>query len=638
MVRVMRSVFLFAALAPAVALSDALPPYGTCAHVSRDEFSERTRTCEMLAKAGIRYLRMDFDWVNLERFKGEWRFDKLDILVADVEKAGITILPILGYNNPIASPSYEHLDEWTNYVHRVLSRYRGHFPVVEVWNEPNLGGFWPNPNPENYTKLLKATYAAVKAEDPKAKVAICGFSQVPFDFIERIYKAGGRDSFDVMNIHPYSWPLPPEGNLDQNLDRLRKLMSKYGDDKKPIWITEIGWPNARGKLAAPGLIRAGLGVVYPGRKPLHVLYSDIAPVGTPPNPKVLELIRGELPDGSTLESCTAGELGSRLKRGGIDVVVNPLSLERSLVDSVDAQVDFIAKGGTVVLFGGSALYYSFRTDAEGVIRPDYTVDFKEQRRKFRIVGNETPNPNRPRNVRASATREAIALMTDPDRYYVGERFCSRGDLEPCDRFIPLIAGKTNDGNPTGAVVAAVYKFNGRWKGAVIASGLFEHRLGTDDELTQASKLSRALGIAFDRGVECFFNYEFRAPEKDDTDQESYFGMVHPDFTPKPAFTAYRTFANLRPSGSVADHSKVAKKGEWHVQWATPKGSPAGMIWLPGSPGVRRKLTFEGGKRVAFRDFLGKPVQAKPAPDGVIVSIAENPLYFSGAKLLSIEKE
>ena len=48
---------------------------------------------------------------------------------------------------------------------------------VEVWNEPNLSGFWKDADMEEYFKLFQKTFYAVKALDERFRVggpAICG--------------------------------------------------------------------------------------------------------------------------------------------------------------------------------------------------------------------------------------------------------------------------------------------------------------------------------------------------------------------------------------------------------------------------------------------------------------------------------
>lgn len=48
---------------------------------------------------------------------------------------------------------------------------------IEVWNEPNLCGFWENADMPEYFKLFKSTFEAVKETDARFKVggpAVCG--------------------------------------------------------------------------------------------------------------------------------------------------------------------------------------------------------------------------------------------------------------------------------------------------------------------------------------------------------------------------------------------------------------------------------------------------------------------------------
>lgn len=74
---------------------------------------------------------------------------------------------------------------------------------IEVWNEPNLPGFWKDADMEEYFRLFKETFRAVKALDPRFRVggpAICGVQDelwireflnfceredIPLDFVTR---------------------------------------------------------------------------------------------------------------------------------------------------------------------------------------------------------------------------------------------------------------------------------------------------------------------------------------------------------------------------------------------------------------------------------------------------------------------
>ncbi|MHB1038465.1 MAG: WD40 domain-containing protein [Pirellulales bacterium] len=236
-------------------------PYGVCAHLGGGEEHEKgPQELKLMREAGIEWARADFSWSGVERRRGSWSFDHLDATVRMAEEAGVTLLPILDYDTDFARPAYQHLDLWTEYVRQVVTRYKDRIRYWEVWNEPNLEQFWrEKPNAANYTTLLKATCRTIRQIDPKLVVVMGGVSGIPWDYIEGIYAAGGKDSFDVMNVHPYRYPALPEVNdLVADLVRLRKLMTKYGDDAKPIWITEIGWPTHESPSGTPPRQRRGV--------------------------------------------------------------------------------------------------------------------------------------------------------------------------------------------------------------------------------------------------------------------------------------------------------------------------------------------------------------------------------------------
>jgi hypothetical protein len=290
------SICLLAALsalsAPARA-ADAPSPYGVCAHVTRgQEFPTRATAYGLMRDAGIAWARSDFDWSAVQPDAGTWTFDHLDAALADAEKAGIQMLPILAYSVSFANPAHEHLDLWTKYVRALVERYQARIPVWEVWNEENIPGFWKDPDPAAYCALLKAAYETVKSVNPNLRVAVGGFAGVPTNYIDRLYIAGAKPYFDIMNVHPYSHPGVPEASLENAIVGLRETMAKHGDADKKIWFTEIGWPTQKHRLAAPGLLKAALAAAQPKKKGAwRILVLDdpaisptTAPTPPPPAP------------------------------------------------------------------------------------------------------------------------------------------------------------------------------------------------------------------------------------------------------------------------------------------------------------------------------------------------------------------
>jgi hypothetical protein len=95
-------------------------------------------------------------WPCLEPNKGEWRFNNLDKFIAMAEKNRVGVLLPLGLSpawvsarlkekraySPGISAESRNLEDWTNYVRMVATRYKGRVQYYELWNEPNLKSFY----------------------------------------------------------------------------------------------------------------------------------------------------------------------------------------------------------------------------------------------------------------------------------------------------------------------------------------------------------------------------------------------------------------------------------------------------------------------------------------------------------------
>jgi hypothetical protein len=154
-----------------------------------------------------------------------------------------------------------------------------------------------------------------------------------------------------------------------------------------------------------------------------------------------------------------------------------------------------------------------------------------------------------------------------------------------------------------------------------------------DEAGQARYLTRAMAIAFAKGVERYFWYEFRSVEEDPHYSEDHFGLTHADMTPKPAFDAYRSFVAWRPAGSMQI------SGPWHdesrtfffPQWTRPDGTVAGVFWKTGES-KPMELRFASGD-IRFRDHTGHDMTTeRAAPGAYLVPVGEAPVYFEGGAL------
>ena len=108
----------------------------------------------------------------------------------------------------------------------------------EMWNEPNISSFWkPEPDAEQYAKLMRAGYSAAKRANPDVTVGSGGMSGLGRSFFRELKELGALEDMDVLIIHPYQ-PTDTEANRALEKD-LRELYSIAPG--KELWVTEWGW-------------------------------------------------------------------------------------------------------------------------------------------------------------------------------------------------------------------------------------------------------------------------------------------------------------------------------------------------------------------------------------------------------------
>ena len=126
---------------------------------------------------------------------------------------------------------------------------------IEVWNEPNLRGFWKDASKEEYFKLFESSFYAIKAVDERFKVggpAVCGGSdeewiqaflnfchekKIPVDFITRHHYT--IEFPKEQGHYGYAKLMNPEDGFS-NLQTTRDIIESFEEYKGlPIHITEF---------------------------------------------------------------------------------------------------------------------------------------------------------------------------------------------------------------------------------------------------------------------------------------------------------------------------------------------------------------------------------------------------------------
>lgn len=284
-------------------------------------------------------------WRDLETRRGEFTWTTLDLAVTTAEEMGARPLLVLGQTPAFhaskpreeaahgpGAASMPDLAAWRRYVTAVAERY-GNRIEYQVWNEPNVIGYWTG-TPEQMARLTLVASAAIREVVPEATIVAPSFplrltsQQAYFDAYwslqsPRVDLAGAVDAAAVQ-LYPPADGLPEyQATL---LDGARKVLSEHGIDL-PVWNTEInfglqGGPEPppisaelqRAFLMRTYLLDAGLGLqrVYwyswnIGRIANTYLTEEDLTTETLAG-RSFDVVRDWL-DGTRVEGCTLGDAG-----------------------------------------------------------------------------------------------------------------------------------------------------------------------------------------------------------------------------------------------------------------------------------------------------------------------------------------
>jgi polysaccharide biosynthesis protein PslG len=240
--------------------------------------------------AGVNFIRIgqyensseytSWDWV--ERKRGEYSVvPELDDYVNSLVENGVHIEIQLLYGNPLyTSPAGrlpqtvtpapgsfhnpdrslyslfwppktdEQIGAFTKYVAWMVDHFRGRVQYYEIWNEPNIDYWNPNPNGEDYGKLFKASAEVIHRTDPNAKAVFGGLSGADQTFAKKALDAcdcgASIDIFAYHNYPDYGDNLNPEAvgkhsDTNRSSKPLRDMVRAYPGVHKDLvfWDDEF---------------------------------------------------------------------------------------------------------------------------------------------------------------------------------------------------------------------------------------------------------------------------------------------------------------------------------------------------------------------------------------------------------------
>lgn len=162
----------------------------------------------MMAEAGFGIVRMDISWAGAEKEAGKYDFSAYDALVSQLEARQMRLLFIIDYGNPICGDDLApHTDACRELYAKFCGGLAAHFAgkgiLWELWNEPNIHFWTPQPNVDDYMAWCKAVVPAVRAADPNACIVGPATSRIDLDFLRGCFERGLLELVDGVSVHPY---------------------------------------------------------------------------------------------------------------------------------------------------------------------------------------------------------------------------------------------------------------------------------------------------------------------------------------------------------------------------------------------------------------------------------------------------
>lgn len=236
------------------------------------------KTLQMAREAGLGWIKQQFPWEDIQLAPGRQGFwddrlnkstwEKYDRIVDLAHKHDLQVIARLDRppkwarrDNSIPQAPPDRFEDYGDFVYEVVSHFKGRVRYYQIWNEPNVYPEWGDnpPDPAAYVRLLKIAGERAREADPDVWILSAPLAQTlevsnrntsDLIFLEQMYQAGARGSFDVLLANAYGFAFPPDDPPSPDklnfarVTLLREIMERHQDGDKPIWFNEFGWNAA----------------------------------------------------------------------------------------------------------------------------------------------------------------------------------------------------------------------------------------------------------------------------------------------------------------------------------------------------------------------------------------------------------
>ncbi|HJZ73251.1 MAG TPA: beta-galactosidase [Vicinamibacterales bacterium] len=215
--------------------------------VTIEFYRDADKQAEMMAAAGVGWVRVDLAWSAAEPEAGRYDFRTWDRFLDSFEPHGIRVLFILDYGNRLYEDGLPPSTAsgragFAAFGGAAARHFRGR-AAWEIWNEPNVPRFWAGtPDPAGYVALARAAAAEIRREDPRAWILGPSLGGDTFDFtyLSATFNLGLLDIVDAVSVHPYGAAYPEAAAAFYDEVR-RRIALRAPDRDTPVVVSEWGY-------------------------------------------------------------------------------------------------------------------------------------------------------------------------------------------------------------------------------------------------------------------------------------------------------------------------------------------------------------------------------------------------------------
>ncbi|HHT9125018.1 MAG TPA: hypothetical protein ACFYD6_04275 [Candidatus Brocadiia bacterium] len=236
--------------------------FGIVCNPYNQDWEDPEKTVTLLEALGAKLAVCKLSWKDIEEKKGNfseegWR--AYDEIVNKLTNSGIDVMCLVAITPPWAidpalspenwkgkkfNPPPKNPKDLADFASVAVKRYKNKVKTWAFFNAPQNKNHWIEPS--HLADLYKATYEAVKKEQPDGTIVMPGLEgsmKKRGAYLEMFLKAGGGKYVDMYDSHMLLNE-PPFTGIESSTITLQEIFKKFGEDKKPFQYGAIGWPSS----------------------------------------------------------------------------------------------------------------------------------------------------------------------------------------------------------------------------------------------------------------------------------------------------------------------------------------------------------------------------------------------------------